>query len=306
LELRISDPIVEFGETTEWFEQETTDFQTFWDTSATAPPLRQTTIPPYNEEEGLEYAHRGRSRTIISGRVAAISIRTVPFKDSIYQALKHDNKLVPGQEEEIQQLAAALGMKEKTPTEIMSALAESICSIDDGGSALMESATLRNGFSVCGVESPNGEIYVPKKDSNGDDDLEEGDDRGTANAIETQISVDKYKGIQETIRQHGFSSEHHDDKTLTENSAHPAADEGALTIWRNQMRGSLVAGFRMALRAGPICEEPLRGVLVVLEGVEIAVQKDSTETEDGYKCAKTLSGGMVVSALRSGIRCSLL
>ena len=76
------------------------------------------------------------------------------------------------------------------------------------------------------------------------------------------------------------------------------------------MRGSLVAGFRMALRAGPICEEPLRGVLVVLEGVEIAVHKDTTtsttETADGYKCAKILSGGMVVSALRSGIRCSLL
>lgn len=307
MELRISDPIVEFGETTEWFEQETTDFMTFWDNSITAPPLRQTTIPPYNEEEGLEYAHRSRSRTIISGRVAAISLRTVPLKDSIYQALKHDNKLGSGQEEEILQLGTALGMTEGTPTDITAALAASICSIDDGGSALMESATLRQGLSVCGVESPNGEIYVPKREITveKDDDKEVHDSVNGNGMSETQIAMDRYRGIKETIRQKGFSST--TDNSSTKTWSH-AADQGALAIWRNQMRGSLVAGFRMALRAGPICEEPLRGVLVVLEGVEIAVHKDTTESaaDDDYKCAKALSGGMVVSAIRSGIRCSLL
>ena len=71
------------------------------------------------------------------------------------------------------------------------------------------------------------------------------------------------------------------------------------------MRGSLVAGFQNALRAGPICEEPVRGVLVVLEGVEIAVAR-TNGSESDFKCSKLLSGGMVVSALRSGIRCALL
>ena len=69
------------------------------------------------------------------------------------------------------------------------------------------------------------------------------------------------------------------------------------------MRGSVVAGFQLALRAGPICEEPVRGVLVVLEGLEVAIKSSS---DDEFTCAKPLTGGMVVAAIRSGIRCSLL
>jgi len=69
------------------------------------------------------------------------------------------------------------------------------------------------------------------------------------------------------------------------------------------MKGSAVAGFQLAVRAGPICEEPMRNIMVIMEGVEIAV----TRANDGkYKESKPLSGGMVVSALRSGIRCALL
>ena len=57
------------------------------------------------------------------------------------------------------------------------------------------------------------------------------------------------------------------------------------------MYGSLVvAGFRVAIRVGPICEEPLlRGILVVLEGVKVALV---STTESGLqKCAKPWSGG---------------
>ena len=44
----------------------------------------------------------------------------------------------------------------------------------------------------------------------------------------------------------------------------------AATIWHDEMRGSIAAGFQLAMRSGPFCEEPVRGVLVVVEGIEIA------------------------------------
>lgn len=47
----------------------------------------------------------------------------------------------------------------------------------------------------------------------------------------------------------------------------------------------------------------MRNVLIIVEGVEVAV----VQIEDNkYKESKPLSGGMVVSALRTGIRCALL
>ena len=69
------------------------------------------------------------------------------------------------------------------------------------------------------------------------------------------------------------------------------------------MSGSALAGFQLAMRTGPLCEEPVRGVAVLLEAVEIAVTGDA-----GKRCkiAKDLTGGMVVAALRSGVRCALL
>jgi ribosome assembly protein 1 len=48
----------------------------------------------------------------------------------------------------------------------------------------------------------------------------------------------------------------------------------------------------------------VRNVLVVLEGIEIAVAKNSNT--DHYQASKPIAGGMVVSSLRSGIRCALL
>jgi translation elongation factor EF-G len=110
--------------------------------------------------------------------------------------------------------------------------------------------------------------------------------------------LEGYTAVREQIRKNGFLV----NESLPETRP---ADVGALEIWNNQMRGSAVAGFQMALRAGPICEEPVRGVLVVLEGVEVAV-KQTSGSENEFKCTKPLSGGMVVAALRSGIRCALL
>jgi ribosome assembly protein 1 len=60
IELRISEPIVEFGETTDWFsEYVNTDFDGFLDKQSTMLPVRQLSIPPYNEEEGIDYTDCG-------------------------------------------------------------------------------------------------------------------------------------------------------------------------------------------------------------------------------------------------------
>ena len=61
----------------------------------------------------------------------------------------------------------------------------------------------------------------------------------------------------------------------------------------------------MAMRAGPICEEPVCSVLIVLEGLEVALKEDSG-SDDGYVPANLLSGGMMAGALRTGIRSALL
>ena len=93
-----------------------------------------------------------------------------------------------------------------------------------------------------------------------------------------------------------------------ENNESTKADAVALQKWKQDMRGSALAGFQLAMRAGPLCEEPVRGVAVVLESVELAVTSEAAggDSATGYKVAKDLSGGMVVAALRSGVRCALL
>jgi hypothetical protein len=54
---------------TDWFENKLLDFGTFFDSEGMGP-LRQCTIPLYNIEEGLEFAHRGRVPAIyILGKI---------------------------------------------------------------------------------------------------------------------------------------------------------------------------------------------------------------------------------------------
>eukprot|EP00934_Nitzschia_sp_Nitz4_P000004 Nitzschia sp. Nitz4//scaffold105_size73764//55788//59090//NITZ4_005683-RA/size73764-augustus-gene-0.52-mRNA-1//1//CDS//3329532468//4//frame0 len=291
IELRVSDPYVEFGETTEWFEQETSDFGTFWENSTKSGPLRQTTIPPYNEEEGLESAFRGRCRSILSGRVAAINLRAVPLKAGIHQSLR-DKKLAEDMEDDILLLGKALGIK-GTPAAVFDSLVNSMCSIDDGGNAMIESPNVRCGTTVIGVTSDKGEVYIPPKSMVGNVNADDEDDDNEV--APTRDGIVEFEQLRAQMRKMGLG-----ESTEVDGTKYP----GVLGIWKNQMKGSLVAGFQMAMRAGPICEEPVRGVLVVLEGVEIAI---STNEADGtVKCAKPMSGGMVVASLRSGIRCALL
>ncbi|KAL3938592.1 MAG: hypothetical protein SGBAC_006533 [Bacillariaceae sp.] len=289
IELRISDPIVEFGETTTWFEGEM-DFGNFWDRPHV--PLRQSTIPPYNEEEGLEFALHGRSRAVLSGRAAAISLRAVPLPKSVHVALQSKNLVEDECKEDLLVIAKALGMngENMNPSSIFEGLSQSLSMIDESGNALMESKALSVGHTIKAVVSDAGEIHVP---NNGILASPQEEPTETSDTHATKV----FKEVSSKIRKLGFQG----DSNSVEMDSN---DSGAVEIWRNQMRHSAVAGFQMAVRAGPICEEPVRGILVVVEAVEVALTK--SPDDDSYKPAKLMTSGMVASAIRSGIRGALL
>ena len=282
IKLRISDPITPFCETTVWFDNED-DFDSFLDDRS--PPLRQSTIPPYCDEEGLAYASRGRCRTILSGRGAAISIRAVPLPRSVYACL-HSKKLVNGSEDDLISVGKALrGSRDEkllTAPMVLELLLDSLKDIDEDGNALIESPALSKGHAVKAVQSANGEVHVPQKEG--------GKKIETPNASEGH---DEYQATQQFLRG-GLDCISHPSEYVTSTAD---ADATALKKWRQDMRGSALAGFQLAMRAGPLCEEPVRGVAVILESVEIAVT---------HNVARDVTGGMVVAALRSGIRCAML
>jgi ribosome assembly protein 1 len=289
IKIRTSDPITSFRETTAWFPNEE-DFDSFM--KSKIPPLRQTTIPPYCDEEGLEHAYKGRCRAVISGRGSAITLRVVPLPHSVYLCLK-SKTLIQGCEEDIMMLGKALKCSDDesalTPQSALTALLDSLDDIDSNGNALLEAPSLYKGRSVKAVSSTNGEVYIPRKDINKD-----GEDEP-----ENVDGIEEYSTAQRCLRM-GLDKEACDTDT---NDNSTDADAIALDKWRQDMRGSALAGFQLAMRAGPLCEEPVQGVAVILESVEIAMRKGSTKQ---YTPAKELSGGMVVAALRSGIRCALL
>ena len=212
------------------------------------------------------------------------------MKPLIYSSLI-EKTVIDGSEEDILQLGKALGISniDISAEKVLDILVNSLCSIDESGNALVESTSLTHGKTIRGIVSENGEIHIPKQVF--EEEMKEGesDELGTS-------SQKEYNLLRDQMKADGFFT----DTVPLDFSSQDAA---AIKIWRNQMRGSVVAGFQLALRAGPICEEPVRGVLVVLEGLEVAIKPSS---DDEFKCAKPLTGGMVVAAIRSGIRCSLL
>ena len=297
--LRISDPIVDFAETTDWFENED-DYQSFYDDPS--PPLRQAIIPPFSEEEGLSFARRGRMRSIFAGRGAALSLRVVPLVKEVHSSLQQ-GQIEKGCQEEVLKLCHALGLQRETPEEAFAVLKEHLCSIMANGNGLLESPGLRNGNSVKGILSETGQVFVPstakrkqitKQDAEENDDEDALEDEPSAEETAANSGQAEYNALGTIIRR-GFSQ-------ASEKLDSSDIDRAAFDAWKT-VKGSAVAGFQMATRAGPCCEEPVRNVLVVLEGVEIAMKKEGNEE---YKAAKPLSSGMVVSALRSGVRCALL
>ena len=284
IELRISDPIVDFAETTVWF----TDPPESTHTPESAPRLRQSTISPYREEEGIRLAHYGRCRAVLPGRGAALQIRVLPLSPGVFEALQqtsaHDGQ--DDTHEELLKLGRALGIE---PANDADCVLQSIdrlsqCCEKQSGSMMMLSAGLAAGMFTRGVEAD--EVFMPKGKQDPSDYFDESGSPG----------YDEFSSLRE-LRFKGFVDNDHDGEA-------PAKDVAALHLWDSAIRGSVTAGFETALRAGPVCEEPIRGILVVVESVEIAVKQSSEE--DNFQPSKPLAGGMVVSAMRSGIRCALL
>ncbi|KAL7568041.1 hypothetical protein ACA910_020762 [Epithemia clementina (nom. ined.)] len=328
INLRTSDPIVDFGETTDWFPHELQlDFKAFFNDASPQP--RQATIPPYNEEEGLWGANHGRARSLVSGRSAALSLRVVPMAESVYKALKQKRTISSGDDEnsngeeddeglreELLKIGKALGIEaaavaNKDASRILQTLLDCVCCIGAFGNALIQSPDMNSGVTAVGVISDNGEVYNPQTDKSKDTPKEEdGDDDGDDTEYDASYAKapppsgrDEYDMLQLCIRD-GSKAEY----SLQRNEN---LDSAAALVW-NKVRGSAVAGFHMALRSGPICEEQVRNILVVLEGFEIAMTLNDQPSgeEQGaapiYQPARTLSSGMTLSALRSGIRCALL
>eukprot|EP00536_Pseudo-nitzschia_multiseries_P007005 jgi/Psemu1/194343/e_gw1.156.19.1 len=302
IELRISEPIVEFGETTTWFDDSELDFEGFLsEKSQKVAPMRQLTIPPYNEEEGNEFANRGRSRSIVSGRVAAVSLRVVPLHQMVCNALK-EGEVTEESADVINQLGRALGFEKDIDAEfILKALTNSLISLDDSGNAIVASSALESGLTVVGVEAENNEVHVPDKFAALNAQIDDEEDIENTQQKNDSCGTMEYESVRREIRNNGFLPRGCERESRTLNPR----DTAALEIWRHQMKGSLVAGFQMAMRAGPICEEPVRSVLVILEGLEVALKQDQ-DSADGFKTASPFSGGMMAAALRIGIRSALL
>jgi len=299
IELRISDPIAEYGESTDWFDDES-DYLHFLNSKR--PDLRQTTIPPYNEEDGISNARLGRCRPVLAGRAAALRIRTLPLRRSVFDSIK-EKKIKPDSQDEIENLARAVGYikKEETFTaevalEFILALSKQLRYADTFGNCVIEAAGVIDKTCVKGVLDD--EVYKASHDPK--KEVDEIDQEQTEETeIEDAAAVQVCNGLTKQIKENPSVP-----KQIEIIETNNALDDGAYAIWRAEMRGSLTAGFQLAMRAGPFCEEPVRGVLVILEGVEIALT--SKGTTESYTTSKAISGGMVVSAIRQGIRCSML
>jgi ribosome assembly protein 1 len=284
IQLRISEPIVEFGETTAWFGTNEMDFQGFLsDSSKKTPPLRQLTIPPYNEEEGIEFTYRGRTRSIVSGRVCAITLRAVPLDLLVYESLRQ-GKLLSGCDESLGQLKRALGFpKDCDDEQVLNLLLDSVVATDGSGNAIAATSALESGKTILGVQSE--EVFAKKNAAVMEDENPE-----------DLLGFSEYTKLQTLIRDTGFVAENDKEEVRS------IIDGSAFDVWKQSMKGSVVAGFQMAMRHGPFCEEPVRSVLIVLEGLEVALK----ESDKGYKPTNQLTGGMVAASLRVGIRSALL
>lgn len=282
IELRVSQPIVNFGESTTWFENEESDFQNFFNLQS--PPLRQTLIPPYCYEDGINFARNGRCRAIVSDRTVAVHVRVLPLSRSVFESLD-STALTESSNEELKNLGSALGLKTDEPDHVISELQRLLVSLDKKGNALIESTQVVDGTSIVGVLSDNNEIYCPPQS---DKNVEENKDSET---IQDNIDTAAKRAFDEL-------------KVIMANNegmiASPSnVNLSAREMWKSNLRGSISGGFQSACAAGPLCEEPLRGVIVIIEGVEIAVRPD-------LQAVCSASGGMIVAALRTGIRSALL
>lgn len=74
------------------------------------------------------------------------------------------------------------------------------------------------------------------------------------------------------------------------------------SAFQDEIEKAMVAGFQLAVRAGPLCEEPMYGVAVLVEELNI-VDPSVTAKEDSG--TNTL-GGMVIGWMREAVRLSVM
>jgi ribosome assembly protein 1 len=280
--IRISDPIVDFGESSDWFEREH-DYEAF--VNDASPLIRQATIPPYSEEEGLATAYNGRSRVTLAGKSAAINLRAVPLAESVYECIK-SGAVDEACEEDVLKLGQALGFvgdndNSKSAADVLQCIQKGLLNVSGNGNAIIAGAGLQSGRCFIGLGANGG-------DTNGSDARHESN--GSAN--------------EEMYRRFCGDSAIHD--RLLQLSRYTdcemsANDKIAQKSW-DELKSSVVAGFQLAIRLGPICEEPVRNMLIVVEGFEISVQSEF----DGADHGRSISSGMMLSAMKSGIRSCLL
>lgn len=288
IKLKISDPIVEFAETTEWFETES-NYESFY--SSRTPELRQTTVPPYKDEEGIALARHGRFRAVLPSQAAAIHLRVVPLSDSIFTAITSESESIESISDDVANDLTKLGLalncvEDLKAKDILEVLRSNVCSTEKNGNILVQYSGLRTGSLVKGVVC--GSVYTVKDERSVEVEYD-------CNTPHSAPGQPEFQDLKSKILSSGIARD-----IATGNIEECQSD--AIAVWKNSLSGSLAAGFALALRSGPMCEEPIRRTLVVLEGVEIALEK----TEGQYRCPRQLVGGMVVSALRTGIRCALL
>jgi ribosome assembly protein 1 len=294
VKIRKSEPIVDFGETTDWLDGED-DYLSFLVSSRDSPPLRHTTIPPYNEEEGIDQARRGRALAVVSGKGVALGVRVLPLSDLVYQSLVRED---PGKvdvdfRDDILKLGKALGFVANGVDAVFMELLKCLRATSANGNALIESTGVSSGRCIKGIVAE--ELFSGVKKLRGCD--RDADDEA-AEESEQKVGLKEYNLLLDKIQTWKRAANNGGGGQHTS-----AEDKAAIDLWKNQMSGSLVAGFRLGVRSGPICEEPLHQILVVLESVEIALQLANNQS---YQPSRPLSGGMIIGAMKEGIRSALL
>ncbi len=297
IDLRISEQIVEFGESTTWFDNEISDFEQFY--RLRSPPLRQTLIPPYCYEDGLSHARNGRSRVVISNKAMALHVRVIPLPKQVHKSLLQKSKADDDFEQDFMMISKALNLKSDNDSDsTLERLLSLLVSADKRGNAMIKSSS----FVIKGDISPNDEVYLPPAFTQSVDNNNDLDDSKDPNDNSCDVVQPHGKDVYDDINQIISTNR------ITKSSED--IDKIVSKIW-SELEGSCTAGFQAGCAAGPLCEEPVRGVLVILEGVEIAIRRKKSATTtlgDGHSfcIAKPVSGGMIVASLKTGIRSSLL
>ena len=279
IDIRTSDPIIDFGESTDWFDNEL-DFEAFFKEGAAS--LHQTKIPPYNEEEGIGLSTSGRARAIVSGKCGAVSLRCVPLSADISQCLA-EKSVVAGSEESLIEMGKALGLfrvgVNESAVSVLDHMLAACIYQGINSTVLIEGPHIMDKTTIVCVPSTSGQVFVPSERIATDDD-----------ADANESAKDSHDRIRETIAtaKAGDASLYHD---------------LAVRTW-SAVKGSIIAGFQVAMRAGPFCEEPIHNVLTVVEAVEIALH--SGGNGESPVVSKGFTGGPIMSAVKAGIRCSLL